>query len=75
MSDAARLNMSNIMYECKSCLRFYDGAAQCCPDMHHVAFWVDELGQRTRQVNWDVDFERLGEDFCYWTASGDGEGA
>ena len=56
-------NMSNIMYECRACLCFYDGAAQCCPDMYHVAYWVDERGHRTRQVNWDKDFGSLGEDF------------
>ncbi len=55
--------MSNIMYECSSCLCFYDGAAQCCPDMHHVAYWVDDKGHRTRAVNWDEDFDKFGEDF------------
>tara|TARA_B100000405_G_C16498475_1_gene342837 strand:- start:181 stop:450 length:270 start_codon:yes stop_codon:yes gene_type:complete len=56
-------NMSNIMYECRSCLSFYDGAAQCCLDMQHVAYWVDEHGHRSRPVNWEKDFDTFGEDF------------
>ena len=56
--------MSNILYECKSCLRVYDGAAQCCTEMCHVAHWVDDNGHITREVNWEEDFENLGEDFA-----------
>ena len=45
--------MTKILYLCKSCKAFYDGFAQCCMDLDHVAYEVDDENQIIREYKFE----------------------
>lgn len=56
------MSVHNVLYLCKSCNAFYDGFAQCCMELNHIAYEVDENNQIIKVFESETtDFESYNE--------------
>lgn len=55
------MSAHNVLYLCKNCNAFYDGFAQCCMELNHIAYEVDENNQIIKEFQSETNSENYNE--------------